>query len=74
VPAVLAPAVARAGDVYGGSGKDAAMPVDHPVSPERLAATIYHGPAIDPGLRRDVPQGRPVAIGKRAETVLGLFG
>jgi hypothetical protein len=60
--------------VYGGSDKDAALPVDHPVSPERLAATIYHALGTDPGLRLDDPQGRPVSIVERAEPVLDLFG
>ena len=70
----MAGAGIRGGAVYGGSDKDAAIPVDHPVSPERLEAAIYHDLGIDPGLRLDDPQGRPVSIVGRAEPVLDLFG
>jgi hypothetical protein len=73
-PAVLAGAGIRGGLVYGGSDRDAAQPVDHPVSPERLASTIYHALGIDPHLRLTDPQGRPVPIVERAEPVLDLFG
>ena len=71
---MLAGAGIRGGALYGGSDKDAAPPVDHPVSPERLAATICHALGIDPGLRLDDPQGRPVSIVGRAEPLLDLFG
>jgi hypothetical protein len=73
-PAVLAGAGIRGGITYGGSDKDAAQPVDHPVSPERLASTIYHALSIDPEMRLTDPQGRPVSIVDRAEPVLELFG
>ena len=73
-PAVLAGAGIRGGTTYGGSDKDAAQPVDHPVSPERLAATIYHALGIDPEMRLVDPQGRPVSIVDQAEPVLDLFG
>jgi hypothetical protein len=73
-PAVLAGAGIRGGTTYGGSDKDAAQPIDHPVSPERLASTIYHALGIDPETRFTDPQGRPVAIVDRAEPVLDLFG
>jgi len=73
-PAVLAGAGIRGGAFYGGSDKDAAQPVDHPVSPEALAATIYHALGIDPEMRLNDPQGRPVSIVDRAEPVLEIFG
>ena len=73
-PAVLAGAGIRGGSTYGGSDRDAAQPVDHPVSPERLASTIYHALGIDPAMRVVDPQGRPVSIVDRAEPVLELFG
>ena len=41
-PALLAGAGIRGGITYGRSDKDAAYPVDHPVSPENLAATVFH--------------------------------
>jgi Protein of unknown function (DUF1501) len=73
-PAVLAGAGIRDGIVFGGSDKDAAQPIDRPVSPERLAATIYHALGIDPQMRLTDPQGRPVPIVEQAEPVFDLFG
>lgn len=70
----MAGAGIRGGAVYGGSDKDAAIPVDHPISPERLEATIDHALDIDPGPRPDDPQARPVSIVERAEPVLTLLG
>jgi uncharacterized protein (DUF1501 family) len=73
-PAVLAGAGIREGIVFGGSDKDAAQPIDRPISPERLAATIYHALGIDPQMRLTDPQGRPVPIVEQAEPVFDLFG
>lgn len=61
-PALLAGAGIQGGTVFGRSDKDAAYPLDHPVSPERLAATIYQALGIDPGLVVPDPQGRPVPV------------
>ena len=44
----------RGGMVYGSTDKDAAYALDHPTSPEDLAATIFHQLGIDPK-RLDVP-------------------
>jgi len=74
-PAVLAGAGIRGGVTYGASDKDAAHPIDHPVSPERLAATFYHALGVDPDLRLPDPQDRPVSvIVDDAKPVLELFG
>ena len=73
-PAVLAGAGIKDGIVYGGSDKDAAQPIDHPVLPEQLAATIYHALGVDPQMRVIDPQGRPVPIVEQAEPVFDLFG
>jgi Protein of unknown function (DUF1501) len=74
-PAILAGAGVRGGSIYGASDKDAAHPIDHPVSPERLAATIYHALGIDPELRLPDQQGRPsTVIVDGARPVLDLFG
>jgi hypothetical protein len=73
-PAVLSGAGTRNGAVFGGSDKDAAQPIDRPVSPERLAATIYHALGIDPRMRVVDPQGRPVSVVEQGEPVLDLFG
>ncbi|MFO0907372.1 MAG: DUF1501 domain-containing protein [Isosphaeraceae bacterium] len=73
-PAVLAGAGIRAGSTFGASDRDAAYPIDHPVSPEMLAATIYQALGIDPELRVRDAEGREVAIVDGAAPVAGLFG
>ncbi len=73
-PAVLAGAGIRGGTLYGGSDKDAALPIDHPTSPEDLAATIYHALGIDPELRLPDPLGRPVAVVEGGKAVVQVFG
>ena len=56
----LAGAGIRAGSTFGASDRDAAYPIDHPVSPEMLAATIYQALGIDPELRVRDAEGREV--------------
>ena len=73
-PALLAGAGVRGGSVYGSSDKDAAYPVDHPTSPEDLAATVYHALGIDPETRVTDAQGRPVSLVEGGEPVTRLFG
>jgi Protein of unknown function (DUF1501) len=73
-PAVLAGAGIRGGTVFGASDKDAAHVVDHPVSPESLAATVYHALGIDHEMRVTDPLGRPVPIVDGGRPVLDLFG
>jgi hypothetical protein len=73
-PAVLAGAGIRRGAVYGSSDRDAALPIDRPVSPEDLAATIYHALGIDPHLQLPDAQGRPTTIVEDGRPVLDLFG
>jgi hypothetical protein len=73
-PAVLAGGGIRGGVVYGRSDKDAAYPVEHPVSPEDLAATLFHALGIDPDLRIHDAQGRPVSLVEGGRPLLNLFG
>lgn len=73
-PCVLAGAGIRGGVVYGKSDKDAAYPLERPVSPEDLAATIYWALGIDPELRVPDPQGRPVHVLEGGKPLRGLFG
>lgn len=73
-PAVLAGAGIRGGTVYGSSDKDAAYPIDKPVRPEDLAATIYTALGIDPHLQLPDAQGRPVTIVPEGRAVMDLFG
>jgi hypothetical protein len=61
-PAVLAGGGIPGGRVYGQSDADAAYPTDKPVTPEDLAATLYHALGIDPELRLPDPEGRPTPI------------
>ena len=61
-PAVIAGGGIRGGICYGSTDKDAAYPVDKPVSPEDLACTIYHALGIDPHMHIPDAQGRPVAV------------
>src|SRR5262249_44009717 len=73
-PAVLAGAGVRGGIVYGRSDKDAGYPIEHPVSPEDLAATIFDALGIDPhGFIQD-KQGRPVALVDGGRPLRELFG
>lgn len=73
-PAVLAGAGIRGGITYGRSDKDAAYPVDDPVSPEDLAATVFHALGISPDTRVLDPLGRPVAIIEGGRPLAELFG
>ena len=72
-PAVFAGAGIKGGTVYGRSDKDAAYPADNPVSPEDLAATIFHAFGIDPELRINDAQGRPVPLVEGGTPLRSLF-
>ena len=63
---VLAGGGVRPGQVHGASDREAAYPVTPPVSPDDLAATIYHALGIDPGTEIRDRQGRPwqLALGR----------
>lgn len=73
-PAVLAGAGIRGGISFGRSDKDAAWPLERPVSPEDLGATIYHALGIDPRLSLPDSQGRPVYINDGGRPLVELFG
>lgn len=73
-PAVLAGAGIRGGALYGESDRDAAYAVTPPVSPEDLAATIYHAMGVDHELRVPDQQGRPTHVVNGGEPALELFG
>ena len=61
-PALLAGGGIQGGIAYGRSDRDAAYPLDHPVRPEDLAATLLHLLGIDPEMRVAHPSGRPTAV------------
>ena len=62
----------RGGMIYGASDRYGAHPERYPVSPEDIAATIFHALGITPGTRIPDKLGRPhsVAVGK---PILELF-
>lgn len=70
---VLAGGGIKGGFVYGKSDRTAAYPDENPVTPEELAATIYHALGIAPQTELIDPQGRPIALCTGAP-VLPLFG
>ena len=72
-PAVLAGAGIPGGTTYGRSDKDAAYPVDKPVSPEDLAATVYHALGIDHEMRILNAESRPAQIVEGGSPVLDLW-
>lgn len=72
-PAVLAGAKLPGGKVFGESDKQAAFALDNPISPEDLAATIYHALGIDPELRLNNFENRPTPIVDGGSPVLELW-
>jgi hypothetical protein len=73
-PALIAGAGTRRGEVFGQSDKDAAHPISMPVSPEDLAATIYHAMGHDPETRLTDHLGREVTLVDGGRVVGELFG
>lgn len=72
-PAVLAGGGIVGGRVYGKSDKDAAYPIENSVSPEDLAATIYHALGIDHELRVLDSENRPVPIVQHGTPITALW-
>ncbi len=66
---VLAGVGIQGGRVYGSSDRDAAYALDHPTSPEDLAATIFERLGIDPHQRIADQQGRPVPLVEGGEVI-----
>ncbi len=73
-PAVVAGAGVRGGITYGKTDKDAAYPIDKPISPADLSATVFHALGIDPDLRLIEPQGRPVPLTDNGKPLVEIFG
>jgi hypothetical protein len=72
-PAMLAGAGVRGGLVHGRSDREAGYPIDHPVSPEDLSATIFDTLGIDPAGTIADRQGRPVTIMEGGRPMRELF-
>ncbi len=73
-PAVIAGAGVRGGIVFGSTDKDAAYAVDHPTSPEDLAATVFDRLGIDPEMRIHDQQNRPVPLVDGGRVVREILG
>ena len=71
--AVLAGAGIKRGGVYGRSDEQASSPIETPVHPTEILATIYHCLGIDPGTMVMNHLNQPRELVK-ASPVLGLFG
>lgn len=69
---LLAGGGVKRGFVYGASDKTASYPIENPVSPEDLAATIYHALGIDPHTTVYGDGNRPVLISE-GTPVTGVF-
>lgn len=63
----------KAGTVHGSTDAQAGYPVDHPVHPADLIATIYHLLGIDWQLTVPDRLGRPVPIARGGEPVAGVL-
>ncbi len=72
-PAVLAGGGISRGAVYGTSDKKATYPVEHPVGPEDLAATIYYALGIDHQSMLEHRDGRPVPLVAGGQPIRALF-
>ncbi len=73
-PALLAGAGIRGGAVYGRSDHHSAYPLDNPVTPQHLGATIFHALGISTDTRIHDATGRPVPIIEGGQPLLELFG
>ena len=72
-PALLAGAGINGGVLYGRSDRIAGHPLDHPVSPADLSATIFDSLGIDPHATIQDKEGRPVPLVDRGQVVRGLY-
>ncbi|MFM1802065.1 MAG: hypothetical protein RJA81_1417 [Planctomycetota bacterium] len=72
-PALIAGAGTKKGFILGKSDKNAEHIVDRPVTPEDLAATIYHSLGIDPETLLTDPLNRPVRLVDGGKVVHELF-
>jgi Protein of unknown function (DUF1501) len=61
------------GTTYGKSDKEAAYALENPVSPEDLAATVYHAIGIDHEMRVPNFDGRPTSIVDGGSPVTALW-
>ena len=72
-PAVIAGGGVVGGRTYGKSDKEAAYAIENPVTPEDLAATIYHALGIPHDMRVLDSQNRPTPIVDGGQPVMALW-
>lgn len=70
---VLAGAGILGGQVYGSSDRRAAYPATNPVSPQDIAASLYHSLGIDPHTHLIDQHDRPLTL-TTGDPVAGLYG
>jgi hypothetical protein len=63
----------RGGMTFGASDKSSAYPASDPVTPQDVAATIYHCLGIDPATRIADRQGRPVEVACGGSPILPIL-
>jgi hypothetical protein len=63
----------RGGAVFGASDKNGAYPTANPVTPQDVAAMIYHCLGIDPETRLPDRLGRPVEVGSGGKPILPIL-
>ncbi len=73
-PCLLAGAGIRGGMAYGKSDAKAEYPVEHPVSPEDLAKTIYWALGVDPEMMITNREDRPVPLVESGRAMPEWFG
>ncbi|MBM3459619.1 MAG: DUF1501 domain-containing protein, partial [Armatimonadetes bacterium] len=73
-PALFAGAGIRGGAVYGKSDAEAAFPVEHPVSPEDLACTLFDALGVDPHSTIPDRESRPTSLIEGGRPLRELFG
>jgi hypothetical protein len=63
----------KTGNVLGASNDKGEVPIDRPVSPGDVLATIYRHLGIDPGLQTITPAGRPIPVLSHGEPIRELI-
>jgi hypothetical protein len=63
----------RGGFLHGASDRDGAYPLANPVTPQDVAATIYHCLGVDPETRLHDRLGRPVEVGSGGRVIAPLL-
>jgi uncharacterized protein (DUF1501 family) len=71
---LFAGAGVKAGFVLGATDKQGAYVSRRPVAPGDVACTVFESLGIDPHKMLKAPDGRPIEILDRGETVKELFG